>query len=415
MTSPLVLRPATSVDTADLERLAALDSARPLEGDVLLAYAGGDVRAALSLESGRAVADPFYPSAELVDLLRAAAGDAPAPPSRRAAARVARPRSRSRAYRPPRLRRGGYGSADEHHGGCPGAPAARRSPVRLPGSARRASPWWWLVVASALVLVGRRRGDGHLVGRLERDARSPPTACIGTLSADRARPRRRRRRDRRRRRRRRRGAAHRASSPSGGRRARPASVRGGVLRIASRCPETVIGTLPASSYRIAVPDNVQVNVRTSSGRVRIAGLNGSARVATGSGAIAVDGFCGFHAHRHVGVRRRARRRRLLAGPRRAALRAAATCAPSCPPGRYRVDANSDGGTARVRGLRGPTTPRTPSRRSAAPATCSWRAAPVTAIRARRPGSICRGTCAPPGARCSTSLLGAAVRRRLPAC
>ena len=33
------------------------------------------------------------------------------------------------------------------------ASAARRSPVRLPGSARRASPWWWLVAASALILI----------------------------------------------------------------------------------------------------------------------------------------------------------------------------------------------------------------------------------------------------------------------
>jgi hypothetical protein len=74
MTAALVLRPATSADTADLERLAALDSASPLEGDVLLVHAGGDVRAALSLESGRAVADPFWPSADLVQLLRAAGG-----------------------------------------------------------------------------------------------------------------------------------------------------------------------------------------------------------------------------------------------------------------------------------------------------------------------------------------------------
>src|SRR3954451_18893486 len=33
------------------------------------------------------------------------------------------------------------------------SPAARRSPVRLPGSARRASPWWWLVAGSALLLI----------------------------------------------------------------------------------------------------------------------------------------------------------------------------------------------------------------------------------------------------------------------
>ena len=89
MTYPLVLRPATSVDSADLDRLAALDSARPLDGDVLLAHAGGEVRAALSLDSGRVVADPFWPSAELVDLLRAAAGERPRRLMRRRAARVA--------------------------------------------------------------------------------------------------------------------------------------------------------------------------------------------------------------------------------------------------------------------------------------------------------------------------------------
>jgi hypothetical protein len=77
MTSSLVLRPATSADSYELERLAALDSARPLDGDVLLAYADGELRAALSLDSGRHVADPFWPSAELVELLEAAAGDRP--------------------------------------------------------------------------------------------------------------------------------------------------------------------------------------------------------------------------------------------------------------------------------------------------------------------------------------------------
>jgi hypothetical protein len=88
MTSPLVLRPATSADHRDLERLAALDSARPLTGDLLVAAAGGELRAALSLETGRTVADPFWPSAELVDLLRAASGERP---RRRALRRAAHP------------------------------------------------------------------------------------------------------------------------------------------------------------------------------------------------------------------------------------------------------------------------------------------------------------------------------------
>jgi hypothetical protein len=91
MSSPLVLRSATTADAAALARLAALDSARPLTGEVMLAYAGGQVRAALSLETGRAVADPFYASAELVTLLRAAAGDDGRLRRRRRASRAARP------------------------------------------------------------------------------------------------------------------------------------------------------------------------------------------------------------------------------------------------------------------------------------------------------------------------------------
>jgi len=90
MTSSLVLRHATSADAADLERLAALDSARPLEGEVLLAYAGGELRAALSVQSGRSVSDPFWPSADLVQLLAAAAGDRPRHSLARRRRRVAR-------------------------------------------------------------------------------------------------------------------------------------------------------------------------------------------------------------------------------------------------------------------------------------------------------------------------------------
>ena len=76
--SSLVLRPATAADAADLERLAALDSARPLTGEVVFASVDGAPRAALSLETGRTVADPFYPSLELLPLLRTAAGGEPA-------------------------------------------------------------------------------------------------------------------------------------------------------------------------------------------------------------------------------------------------------------------------------------------------------------------------------------------------
>jgi hypothetical protein len=69
-TEGVVLRPARPEDDADLIRLAALDSARPLPGPALVAERSGAIVAALCLSTGRAVADPFVPSAHLVALLR---------------------------------------------------------------------------------------------------------------------------------------------------------------------------------------------------------------------------------------------------------------------------------------------------------------------------------------------------------
>ena len=67
----LTIRTATHADQAALARLAALDSAAPLRGDVLLAETRGHPVAALSSTDGRAVADPFLHSAGAVALLRA--------------------------------------------------------------------------------------------------------------------------------------------------------------------------------------------------------------------------------------------------------------------------------------------------------------------------------------------------------
>jgi hypothetical protein len=66
----LTIRRADSSDTGALARLAALDSAFPPTGDALLAEVGGEVWAAVEIDSGAAIADPFRPSGELVDLLR---------------------------------------------------------------------------------------------------------------------------------------------------------------------------------------------------------------------------------------------------------------------------------------------------------------------------------------------------------
>ena len=84
--TPIVVRPARAVDADALRVLAALDSARPLTGEVLIAVAGGEIAAAMSLDTGAVIADPFQPSAHLVDLLRTAAH--PEPARRRRAPRL---------------------------------------------------------------------------------------------------------------------------------------------------------------------------------------------------------------------------------------------------------------------------------------------------------------------------------------
>jgi hypothetical protein len=66
----LTIRRATAADAFALKRLAAIDSAAPPTGDVLLAEVGNELWAAVSVESGSAIADPFRPSGDLVDLLR---------------------------------------------------------------------------------------------------------------------------------------------------------------------------------------------------------------------------------------------------------------------------------------------------------------------------------------------------------
>jgi hypothetical protein len=66
----LTIRLATIADESAVSRLAALDSSTPPAGEVLLAEMGHELWAALSLDTGAAVADPFRPSADLVELLR---------------------------------------------------------------------------------------------------------------------------------------------------------------------------------------------------------------------------------------------------------------------------------------------------------------------------------------------------------
>jgi hypothetical protein len=65
----LTVRVATAADEQELLRLAALDSSDPIGGAALVAESDARIIAALPLGSGRPIADPFEPSAQLVALL----------------------------------------------------------------------------------------------------------------------------------------------------------------------------------------------------------------------------------------------------------------------------------------------------------------------------------------------------------
>jgi len=120
----------------------------------------------------------------------------------------------------------------------------------------------------------------------------------------------------------------------------------GSLAVASACPRILVGSC-AASYEIAVPETATVQVRTTSGNVRLDGFRGTASVRTGSGDVDAQAYCGFG---------------ISAASGSGNLHVAAACAPQylqlhtgsgdvsaqVPPGRYRIQA--DGARRRVSGV-----------------------------------------------------------------
>jgi hypothetical protein len=66
----LTLRLATSADRSALARLAELEQTASPQEPILLGEVMERTVAALSLRDGRVIADPFMPTAELVELMR---------------------------------------------------------------------------------------------------------------------------------------------------------------------------------------------------------------------------------------------------------------------------------------------------------------------------------------------------------
>jgi hypothetical protein len=65
----ITIRLAHEDDSYALRRLAQLDGARLPDGELLVAEADDEIRAALRIADSAYVADPFFPSRELVGLL----------------------------------------------------------------------------------------------------------------------------------------------------------------------------------------------------------------------------------------------------------------------------------------------------------------------------------------------------------
>ena len=68
---PVTIRLAREDDRSALRRLAALDSSTVPRGPLLLAEIDGELHAAASIRDGRAIANPFKRTADLVALLHA--------------------------------------------------------------------------------------------------------------------------------------------------------------------------------------------------------------------------------------------------------------------------------------------------------------------------------------------------------
>jgi hypothetical protein len=220
-------------------------------------------------------------------------------------------------------------------------------PVASPVTARRPSTWTAIVTASAVVVIGSAAGlaiwwlassERQIATYAVRGAVSSVTLDLGGASATVVGGGSRRA-----------VQVRRTDDFAFGRRAdAERDVQGGALHLRSRCPQTVLASC-SSSYRVTVPDNIPVTVRTSSGDVQFSAYRGSARIDTQTGDIAVGAWCGFA---------------LQARAETGNVQASTSCAPErmelrsrtgdvhavVPAGRYRVDADSDGGRRRVAGL-----------------------------------------------------------------
>jgi DUF4097 and DUF4098 domain-containing protein YvlB len=125
------------------------------------------------------------------------------------------------------------------------------------------------------------------------------------------------------------------------------SVGGGMLRIDSSCPTVIVGTC-SSDYRLTVPDNVPITVRTDDGTVHMAAFRGSASVTTSSGDVTADAYCGFRLAITTGSGNI--RTTTACSPQQLSMRSdSGNIDATVPPGRYKLQAEA-GGSRSVSGF-----------------------------------------------------------------
>jgi len=127
------------------------------------------------------------------------------------------------------------------------------------------------------------------------------------------------------------------------------TISGGVFVVRSRCPQTVLHGCSAR-YRVVVPDNVPLTVRTGDGSVTLRGYHGSALVTTGRGDIDISGFCGFSLQARAEAGGDVTVSTACPPPQLALRTTTGRVHARVPAGRYRIDASTSGGKPTVRGV-----------------------------------------------------------------
>jgi hypothetical protein len=126
------------------------------------------------------------------------------------------------------------------------------------------------------------------------------------------------------------------------------AAQGSGFSVRSRCPTSLLGPCTVA-YRVVVPDNVGLDIRTTSGNVSLRDYRGSARVTTTAGGIDISGYCGnsLDARADAGA---ITMQADCAPPRMTLRTGSGAISASMPAGRYDLDAESTSGDADVRGV-----------------------------------------------------------------